>query len=123
MRARAQLKASLMMALESCFAQSEELARQLLIFGRRIPQDEIIAKIDAVDQDALRRVGRRLLTGGGPTLAAIGPLPTCRISTRSAAACSDGTVAATLVAEKVSDCVGPSVHGPLVQPISSGGTG
>ena len=73
-RARAQLKASLMMALESCFAQSEELARQLLIFGRRIPQDEIIAKVDAVDQDAIRRVGRRLLTGGPPTLAAIGPL-------------------------------------------------
>ena len=37
-RARAQLKASLMMALESCFAQSEELARQLLVFGRRIPR-------------------------------------------------------------------------------------
>ena len=73
-RARAQLKASLMMALESCFAQSEELARQLLIFGRRVPQDEIIAKVDAVDQDAIRRVGRRLLTGGPPTLAAIGPL-------------------------------------------------
>ena len=51
-RARAQLKASLMMALESCFAQSEELARQLLIFDRRIPPEEIIAKIDAVDQDS-----------------------------------------------------------------------
>jgi predicted Zn-dependent peptidase len=73
-RARAQLKASLMMALESCFAQSEELARQLLIFGRRIPQDEIIAKIDAVDEAAIRRVGRRLLTGGLPTLTALGPL-------------------------------------------------
>jgi predicted Zn-dependent peptidase len=73
-RARAQLEASLMMALESCFAQSEELARQLLIFGRRIPPDEIVARIDAVDESALRRVGRRLLTGGGPTLAAIGPL-------------------------------------------------
>jgi predicted Zn-dependent peptidase len=73
-RARAQLKASLMMALESCFAQSEELARQLLIFGRRIPQDEIIAKIDAVDEAAVRRVGRRLLTGGLPTLTALGPL-------------------------------------------------
>jgi len=73
-RARAQLKASLMMALESCFAQSEELARQLLIFGRRIPQDEIIAKIDAVDEDAIRRVGRRLLAGGTPTLTALGPL-------------------------------------------------
>jgi predicted Zn-dependent peptidase len=73
-RARAQLKASLMMALESCFAQSEELARQLLIFNRRIPPEEIIAKIDAVDQEAIRRVGRRLLVGASPTLAAIGPL-------------------------------------------------
>ena len=74
LRARAQLKASLLMALESCFAQSEELARQLLVFGRRIPPDEIIAKVDAVDQDAIRRTGRRLLATGGPTLAAIGPL-------------------------------------------------
>ena len=73
-RARAQLKTSLMMALESCFAQSEELARQLLIFNRRIAPEEIIARIDAVDQAAIRRVGRRLLTGAGPTLAAIGPL-------------------------------------------------
>jgi predicted Zn-dependent peptidase len=74
LRARAQLKASLMMALESCFAQSEELARQLLVFGRRIPPAEIVAKIGAVDQEAIRRVGRRLLAAGGPTLAAIGPL-------------------------------------------------
>lgn len=74
MRARAQLKASLMMALESCYAQSEELARQLLIFGRRVPTDEVIAKIDAVDQAAIRRVGKRLRAGPGPTLAALGPL-------------------------------------------------
>ena len=44
------------------------------IFGRRIPQDEIIAKIDAVDDGAIRRVGRRLLAGGAPTLTALGPL-------------------------------------------------
>jgi predicted Zn-dependent peptidase len=73
-RARAQLKASLMMALESCFAQSEELARHLLIFGRPVPPAEIVAKISAVDEDAIRRVGRRLLAGGAPTLTAIGPL-------------------------------------------------
>jgi predicted Zn-dependent peptidase len=73
-RARAQLKASLMMALESSFAQAEELARQLLIFGRRVPPEEIIAKVDAVDQAAIRRVGRRLLEGALPTLTAIGPL-------------------------------------------------
>jgi predicted Zn-dependent peptidase len=73
-RARAQLKASLMMGLESCFAQSEDLARQLLIFDRRIPQDEVIEKIDAVDAALIKRVGQRLLGPVRPTLAAIGPL-------------------------------------------------
>ena len=73
-RARAQLKASMMMGLESCFAQSEDIARQLLIFGRRIPQEETIAEIDAVDQDAIRRVGQRLIEGSRPSLAAIGPI-------------------------------------------------
>jgi predicted Zn-dependent peptidase len=73
-RARAQLKASMMMGLESCFAQSEDLARQLLIFGRRIPQEETIAEIDAVDAAAIKRVGERLIHGARPTLAAIGPI-------------------------------------------------
>ena len=73
-RARAQLKASMMMGLESCFAQSEDIARQLLIFGRRIPQEETIAEIDAVDAEAIRRVGARLIEGARPVLAAIGPV-------------------------------------------------
>lgn len=75
-RARAQLKASMMMGLESCFAQCEDLARQLLIFGRRIPQEETIAEIDAVDAAAIRRVGQRLLEGARPTLTALGPIGT-----------------------------------------------
>ncbi|MGI9506058.1 MAG: M16 family metallopeptidase [Geminicoccaceae bacterium] len=73
-RARAQLKASMMMGLESCFAQSEDVARQLLIFGRRIPHEETIDEINAVDADAIRRVGERLIEGKRPTLAAIGPI-------------------------------------------------
>jgi predicted Zn-dependent peptidase len=73
-RAKAQLKASMMMGLESCFAQSEDIARQLLIFGRRIPQEETIAEIDAVDAKAIKRVGERLIEGARPTLAAIGPV-------------------------------------------------
>jgi predicted Zn-dependent peptidase len=73
-RARRQLKASLMMGLESCFAQSEELARQLLIFGRRVPEEEIIGRIDGVDAAAIERVGRRILGGGAPTVTAIGPV-------------------------------------------------
>ncbi len=73
-RARAQLKASMMMGLESCFAQSEDLARQLLIFNRRIPQEETIAEIDAVDAEAIKRVGTRLLADARPTLTALGPI-------------------------------------------------
>ena len=73
-RARAQLKASLLMGLESCSSVCEDLARQLLCFGRHVPTEELVAKIDAVDTDAVRRVGRQLLKGKGLTLAAVGPL-------------------------------------------------
>ncbi|MGF1560929.1 MAG: M16 family metallopeptidase [Geminicoccaceae bacterium] len=72
-RARAQLKASQMMALESCSALSEDLARQLLIYGEPMSTDETIARIEAVDLEALRRVGARLLQAK-PVLTAIGPL-------------------------------------------------
>ncbi len=75
-RARAQLKASLLMGLESCSAVCEDLARQLLCFGRRVTTEEVVAKIDAVDIAAVRRVGRELLTAGGLTLAAVGPIET-----------------------------------------------
>ena len=73
-RARAQLKASLLMGLESCSAVCEDLARQLLCFGRRVPTEEVVARIDAVDTAAVRRVGRELLGSGGLTVAAVGPI-------------------------------------------------
>ena len=73
-RACAQLKASLLMGLESCSAVCEDLARQLLCFGRRVPVEEVVGKIDAVDTAAIRRLGRSLLSGDGLTLAAVGPI-------------------------------------------------
>jgi predicted Zn-dependent peptidase len=72
-RARAQLKASVLMALESCSAVCEDLARQLLVHGRRLPPEEVIARIEAVDEDAIRRVARRI-TAHPLTVTAIGPL-------------------------------------------------
>ncbi|MGE5506848.1 MAG: M16 family metallopeptidase [Actinomycetota bacterium] len=72
-RARAQLKASILMSLESTSARCEQLARQILIYGRPIPVAELVAQIEAVSADDLVRVARRLLAGT-PTLAAIGPL-------------------------------------------------
>ena len=74
-RARAQLKAGTLMGLESCFGTVDDIARQLLCYGRRIPIPEIIARIDAVDRQAIMRVGHRLFGAGSPTtLTAIGPL-------------------------------------------------
>ncbi len=62
------------MGLESCSAVCEDLARQLLCFNRRVPTEEVVAKIDAVDGGAIKRLGRDLLAGKGLTLAAVGPL-------------------------------------------------
>ena len=74
-RARAQLKASLMMSLESCFAVCEDMAKQHLCFGNRLSASEIVAKIEEVDREDIARVGQRLLNGADrPTLTAIGPL-------------------------------------------------
>ncbi|MES2711870.1 MAG: pitrilysin family protein, partial [Pseudomonadota bacterium] len=47
-RAKAQLRASLLMSLESTGSRTEQLARQLQIHGRVIPTEETKAKIAAV---------------------------------------------------------------------------
>ncbi|SNB65076.1 Predicted Zn-dependent peptidase [Arboricoccus pini] len=73
-RARAQLKASLLMALEGAYNVTDDTARQLLSFGRRKDAAELIALVDAVDEAAIRRVGQRLFSGSSTTVAAVGPL-------------------------------------------------
>ncbi|ACJ00992.1 M16 family metallopeptidase [Rhodospirillum centenum] len=72
-RARAQLKASQLMSLESTTNRAEQLAHALLVFDRPVPPEEIIARVDAVDADALRRVAARIF-GSRPVLAALGPI-------------------------------------------------
>lgn len=71
-RARAQMKASLLMGLESTMARAEQVAQQMLIYGHPQGLEEIVAKLDAVDVEAVRRVARRL-RNGPPTIAALGP--------------------------------------------------
>jgi len=73
-RARAQLKASLLMSLESPSARCEQAARHLLIFGRVMPTAEIIERIDAVDARGLAATARRLIAEGPPTVTALGPV-------------------------------------------------
>jgi predicted Zn-dependent peptidase len=73
-RAKTQHKSGMKMALESSMSRCEQLGRQMLIYGRPIPIPEIMAKIDAVDTNAIRRVATRIVGSGPPTVAAIGPI-------------------------------------------------
>jgi predicted Zn-dependent peptidase len=72
-RAAAQLRAATLMAREKPSARCEQLASQLLIYGRPIPPAEAVSRIDAVTIDDLARLARRL-TQSTPTLTALGPI-------------------------------------------------
>ena len=72
-RARAQLKAGLLMSLESTTARCEQQAAHMLVFGRPLDMAEMVGRIDAVDAAAVIRVARRIRTAR-PTLTALGPV-------------------------------------------------
>lgn len=72
-RAKAQMKAGLLMALESSEARVSQLARQMLAYGRPLPIDEIVAKVDAVTVNSARAAGRALIDRARPAIAALGP--------------------------------------------------
>jgi predicted Zn-dependent peptidase len=72
-RARAQLKAGLLMSLESTGSRCEQVARQWQIFGRIIPASETVAKIEAVTAADIRTVAAKIFRTR-PTLATLGPI-------------------------------------------------
>jgi len=72
-RAKAQMKAGLLMALESSGARAEQLARQMLAYGRPIPVEEIVARVDAVTVESARAAGRALIERSRPAIAVLGP--------------------------------------------------
>lgn len=72
-RARAQLKASILMNQESPSGRCEQLANQLLIYGRPVPPSEIVANVDAVDAAAVSALADRVIAAH-PTLTSLGPI-------------------------------------------------
>jgi predicted Zn-dependent peptidase len=72
-RVKAQMKAGLLMALESSSARAEQLARQMFNWGRPVPLDELVEKIEAVTVESARAAGRALIARGRPAVAALGP--------------------------------------------------
>jgi predicted Zn-dependent peptidase len=73
-RACAQIKSGLLMSLESSGARLDQIARQVCVFGRVLTSDEIIEKIDAVDEEIVREYANRVISGSKLTVGAIGPL-------------------------------------------------
>jgi predicted Zn-dependent peptidase len=72
-RAKTQMKAGLLMSLESTSVRCEQLAQHLLIHGTPFDPPEVVRRIEAVDETAIRRVVDRWYSAP-PTLTALGPL-------------------------------------------------
>lgn len=72
-RARAQYRAGLIMSAESAASRASQVARQLLLFGRPIPREELMERLSALTVERLTDLSARLFSTR-PTLAAIGPV-------------------------------------------------
>jgi predicted Zn-dependent peptidase len=73
-RARAQLKAGLLMGLESPSNRAERLSRSLAIWGRVHDVAETVAKVEAVDVAAARAAAERICAAARPAVALYGPV-------------------------------------------------
>ncbi len=73
-RARTQLKAGLLMSLESSSSRAEQIARQELVFGRVLPIAELVARVEAVDAEKVKSVATRLFDHAAPVVSAVGPV-------------------------------------------------
>ncbi|HRO15324.1 MAG TPA: pitrilysin family protein [Paracoccus sp. (in: a-proteobacteria)] len=73
-RARAQLKAGLLMGLESPSAQAERIARALSIWGRVPDAVEVAERIDAVTTADVRDHAARMIAAARLALALYGPV-------------------------------------------------
>ena len=73
-RAKAQMRAGLLMSLESPMARASQIARQILVYGRPLTPAEITAKIAEVTVEQVRRLAESVFGGSAPTVALIGPV-------------------------------------------------
>ena len=73
-RSRAQIRASLLMAQESPAARAGQIARQMLLYGRPIPNEELMDRLANITPKRLTDLAGRLFFDSVPTFAAIGPI-------------------------------------------------
>lgn len=73
-RAKANLKGSIVLGLESSSSRMSNLARQDIFFGSFTDVDEAIARVEAVTADEVRDFADRYLRGSDLALTVLGPL-------------------------------------------------
>jgi predicted Zn-dependent peptidase len=73
-RARAQIRAQLLMGQESPAARAGQIARQMMLYGRPIPNNELMQRLSDITTDRLTDLAGRLFFNQVPTLSAIGPV-------------------------------------------------
>ncbi|MFP5075882.1 M16 family metallopeptidase [Rhizobium sp. YIM 134829] len=73
-RACAQIRAQLLMGQESPAARAGQMARQLMLYGRPIPNEELMERLSGITVQRLTDLAGRLFFDTAPTLSAIGPV-------------------------------------------------
>eukprot|EP00123_Amoebidium_parasiticum_P010507 comp20149_c0_seq1/m.24920 comp20149_c0_seq1/g.24920 ORF comp20149_c0_seq1/g.24920 comp20149_c0_seq1/m.24920 type:complete len:475 (-) comp20149_c0_seq1:309-1733(-) len=73
-RAKIQMKTTAIMSLDGTTPVCEDIGRQMLTLGRRMPVDEVNARIDAVTHDMVKQVLRELVYDQCPAVVGIGPV-------------------------------------------------
>ncbi|KAA2311523.1 insulinase family protein [Pseudooceanicola sediminis] len=73
-RARAQMKAGMLMGLEGASSRAERLARMIEIWGRVPPLEEVVERIDSVTAEDLRRHAEQMAARAPMALALYGPV-------------------------------------------------
>jgi predicted Zn-dependent peptidase len=73
-RAKAQLKTSLVMNLESASSRADQVARQYLAFGEVPDVNYLVKRIEAVEADEVRDLAQDIFSATRPSLSAVGQL-------------------------------------------------
>ena len=72
--AKNKLKADLLFATKGIRCLNKSIGKQYLTIGRRVTNEELFARIDAVDVNVIRNVARQYLTDVDPITVAVGDL-------------------------------------------------
>jgi predicted Zn-dependent peptidase len=73
-RVRNQIRAGLLMSLESPSSRAGQLARQQILWGRVIPLQETVDRINRITADRVKQVASQIFSNPRISLAGVGPV-------------------------------------------------